>query len=74
VVVLDRLPGPGAKLAATGGGRGNLSHAASEEEFAASFGKHGRFTLPAFRSLPPEALRQFFAEIGIPTKIGRAHV
>lgn len=67
VVVLDRLPGPGAKLAATGGGRGNLSHAASEEEFAASFGKHGRFTLPAFRSLPPEALRQFFAEIGIPT-------
>lgn len=69
VVVLDRLPGPGVKLAATGGGRGNLSHAATEEEFAAAFGKHGRFTLPAFRSLPPAALCRLFAEIGVPTVV-----
>ncbi|HOO21827.1 MAG TPA: NAD(P)/FAD-dependent oxidoreductase, partial [Kiritimatiellia bacterium] len=67
ILVLDRLPNPGAKLAATGGGRGNLSHAATEDEFAAAFGRHGRFTLPAFRSLPPDALRRLFGEIDVPT-------
>lgn len=67
ILVLDRLPGPGAKLAVTGGGRGNLSHTATEDEFAAAFGRHGRFTLPAFRSLPPDALRRLFGEIDVPT-------
>jgi predicted Rossmann fold flavoprotein len=67
ILVLDRLPGPGTKLAVTGGGRGNLSHAATEDEFAAAFGRHGRFTLPAFRSLPPDALRRLFGDIGVPT-------
>jgi predicted flavoprotein YhiN len=60
VLVVDRLPVAGAKLAATGGGRGNLSHVATEEEFAAAFGRHGRFTLPAFRALPPDRLREVF--------------
>lgn len=72
VLVLDRLPGPGAKLAATGGGRGNLSHLATEDEFAAAFGRHGRFTLPAFRSLPPDALCELFAAIGVPTTVDPA--
>jgi predicted Rossmann fold flavoprotein len=63
---------PGAKLAATGGGRGNLSHLATEDEFAAAFGRHGRFTLPAFRSLPPDALCELFAAIGVPTTVDPA--
>ena len=67
VIVVDRLPAPGAKLAVSGGGRGNLSHVATEEEFAAAFGRLGRFAIPAFRSLPPEALRARFAEIHVPT-------
>jgi len=69
ILVVDRMPEAGAKLAVTGGGRGNLSHLASEEEFAAAFGKHGRFALPAFRSLPPQKLRAVLAEFGVPTVV-----
>ena len=67
VLVVDRMPAPGAKLAVCGGGHGNLSHVSTEEEFAAAFGRLGRFTIPAFRSLPPEALCARFADIGVPT-------
>ena len=67
VAVADRMPRAGAKLAVAGGGRGNLSHAAAEDEFAAAFGRQGRFALPAFRSLPPDRLRSLLAEIGVPT-------
>ena len=69
VRVVDRMPSPGAKLAVTGGGRGNMSHLSSEEEFALAFGRHGRFAIPAFRALPPEALRHLLADIGIPTTV-----
>ena len=72
VRVIDRMSEAGRKLAATGGGRGNLSHLADEEEFAAAFGKSGRFTRPAFRALPPEGLRALLAEAGIPTTIDPA--
>lgn len=67
VWLLDRMPAPGAKLAATGGGRGNLTHLATEDQFAAAFGRHGRFTIPAFRALPPDRLRALLAEISVPT-------
>ena len=69
VLVVDRLPAAGAKLAVSGGGRGNLSHAATEEEFASAWGRNGRFTVPAFRALPPDALRALLAEIGIATVV-----
>jgi len=59
----------GLKLTRTGGGRGNLSHQATEEEFAARFGRMGRFTIPAYRSLPPDTLCSLLAEAGIPTTI-----
>ena len=69
VLVLERLLTPGVKLAATGGTRGNLSHHADEEEFAAAFGRAGRFTLPAFRALPPAALQELLAAHGCPTVV-----
>ena len=69
VLVLDRMSLAGVKLAATGGGRGNLSHAATEEEFAAAFGRQGRFAIPAFRSLPPDRLREILSLIEVPTTI-----
>jgi predicted Rossmann fold flavoprotein len=72
VLVLDRLAVPGTKLAATGGGRGNLSHLSTEEEFAAAFGPFGRFTLPAFRALPPHALCERLASIGEPASADSA--
>ena len=69
VVVVDHMPKAGAKLAAAGGGRGNLSHSASEVEFADAFGRHGRFAVPAFRSLSPDLLREELAHIGVPTVV-----
>lgn len=69
VLVVDRLPAPGAKLAASGGGRGNLSHLATEEEFASAFGRRGRFTIPAFRALSPDGLRGLLADVGVPTTV-----
>ena len=72
VLVVDRMPVAGAKLAVSGGGRGNLSHAATEDEFAAVWGRGGRFTVPAFRALPPDALRETLAEIGVATVVDPA--
>ena len=72
VLVVDRMPAPGAKLAVCGGGHGNLSHVATEAEFAAAFGRLGRFTIPAFRSLPPESLCERLAEIGVETIVDSA--
>ena len=72
VLVVDRMPAPGAKLAVCGGGHGNLSHLATEAEFAAAFGRLGRFTIPAFRSLPPESLCERLAEIGVETIVDSA--
>ena len=69
VLVVDRLPAAGAKLAVSGGGRGNLSHEATEDAFAAVWGRTGRFTVPAFRALPPDALRALLAEIGVATVV-----
>lgn len=69
VLVVDRLAAPGAKLAVSGGGRGNVSHLATEEEFAAAFGRPGRFAIPAFRSLPPDGLRVLLADVGVPTTV-----
>jgi predicted Rossmann fold flavoprotein len=68
VLVLERMSKPGIKLTRTGGGRGNLSHQATEEEFAGRFGRMGRFTIPAYRSLPPKALCGLLQDIGIPTR------
>ena len=72
VLVVDRMPAAGAKLAVSGGGRGNLSHVAAEDGFAAVWGRNGRFTVPAFRALPPDALRALLAEIGVATVVDPA--
>lgn len=72
VLVVDRMPVAGAKLAVAGGGRGNLSHLAGEDEFAAAFGRQGRFAAPAYRSLPPERLRNLLAEAGVATVVDSA--
>ncbi len=69
VVVVDRMSVAGAKLAVAGGGRGNLSHLATEEEFARAFGRQGRFAIPAYRALPPDRLRDMLAETGVATVV-----
>jgi len=67
IVLLERLPRPGVKLLATGGGRCNLTNTLPPDEFPARFGRHGRFILPALAAFGPDALRRFLGSLGVPT-------
>ena len=65
--LVERLPRPGTKLVATGGGRCNLTNTLSKMDFLARFGKQGRFMRPALDVLDAPGLRQFFTSLGIET-------
>ncbi len=67
VLILEKMDSPGRKLLATGGGRCNITNILSKEKLAESFGRHGRFIMPALDALDPEHLRKFFQELGVPT-------
>lgn len=67
VRVCERMPTPGLKLLATGGGRCNLTNTAPEEAILAAFGRHGPFMRPALAAFPPDALRAHFLAAGVPT-------
>ena len=67
VLLIEKLPKIGAKLGATGGGRCNLTNTLDNDTFMARFGKQGRFMTTALKALDHEALRWFFAEIGVAT-------
>lgn len=66
-LVLEKMETPGKKLLATGGGHCNLTNTLPLEELARRYGKQWRFTLPALQALTPQALRDFFADRGVPT-------
>lgn len=65
VLLLEKLPKPGAKLKATGGGRCNLTNTLSNEDFMARFGRDGRFMTPALEALDHKALMAFFSQLGV---------
>ncbi len=65
VVVCERMPSPGRKLLATGGGRCNFTTARPEESIPEAFGRQGRFLVPALRELGPDRLRSWFARAGV---------
>ena len=67
VLILEKLPRPGAKLKATGGGRCNLTNTLPNEIFMEHFGRNGRFMRPALTRFDYNALIRFFDELGVPT-------
>lgn len=67
VLLLEKLPKPGAKLKATGGGRCNLTNTLDNTAFMERFGRNGRFMTPALEALDSRALVAFFEEIGVKT-------
>ncbi|NQU44443.1 NAD(P)/FAD-dependent oxidoreductase [bacterium] len=67
VALLERLAREGTKLAATGGGRCNLTNTLATPEFLERFGKRGKFMRPAFAALSPTALRDFLLSLGVKT-------
>ena len=66
VTVCEQLAHPGKKLLASGGGKCNLSNLSTLEQFVDSFGRQGRFILPALKSLSPNDLINFFTQRGLP--------
>jgi hypothetical protein len=66
-VVIEKNSAAGRKLLLTGGGRCNLTHTGSVEDFIRVYGKMGRFLSYALYEFSPDATRAFFDEIGIAT-------
>ena len=67
VAVAECLPLPGRKLLASGSGKCNVTNLLPTAEFAKRFRCGVRFVRPALYGFPPEALRTFLAESGVPT-------
>jgi predicted Rossmann fold flavoprotein len=67
VLLLEKLPKPGAKLKATGGGKCNLTNTLPNDTFMASFGRNGRFMRPALTLFDHHKLISFFHQIGVQT-------
>ncbi len=66
VKVFERMPRPGAKLLATGGGRCNLTNTLDTSAFLDRFGRAAsRFMRPALAALDRDDLLRFFAELGV---------
>lgn len=67
VIVLEAGPQAGRKLALTGGGRGNVTQAASVNELVRAFDPNGRFLYPALQAFGPADIRALFFRAGVPT-------
>ncbi len=69
ILLLEKTPRAGSKVLASGGTRCNLTTTLGPVEAAKLFGQSGeRFLKHAFRALPPLAVRERFAALGVPTE------
>jgi predicted Rossmann fold flavoprotein len=65
VLLLDRMPQPGRKLLATGGGRCNVTNASEHSAMCAAFGDASRFVRPAITSFCGSDLLAFLSSLGV---------
>ncbi|MGD0572216.1 MAG: NAD(P)/FAD-dependent oxidoreductase [Sedimentisphaerales bacterium] len=68
VVVIEKNQVPGKKLLLTGGGRCNITHTGTVDDFVRVYGKSGRFLRHCLHEFSPDVTREFFGRIGIETK------
>lgn len=68
VCVIERNASAGRKLLMTGGGRCNLTHACTTEEFLKRCSPYGNLLKPAMYTLPPDQLLDFFRQRGLQTQ------
>ena len=68
-VVIEKNTTAGRKLLLTGGGRCNLTHSGTVDDFVRAYGKCGRFLRHCLYEFSPDATREFFAEMGVATKV-----
>jgi predicted Rossmann fold flavoprotein len=71
-IVIEANSSPGRKLLLTGGGRCNLTHEAEPRELVRNFDDGGRFLSFCLYEFSPRNVREFFAGLGVPTRVERA--
>ncbi len=70
VVVYEHKPSPARKFLMAGRGGLNITHSENLERFISRYGAAAKDLGPLIRAFPPEALRDFCAELGETTFIG----
>ena len=65
VLVLEKNPGPGAKLLVSGTGQCNITHEGDIRDFFTHYGGHGKFLKPALLSFSNRDLMEFFRGRGL---------
>lgn len=65
VLVLEKNPGPGAKLLVSGTGQCNITHDGDIRDFFTHYGGHGKFLKPALLSFSNRDLMEFFRGRGL---------
>ncbi|MBN2181223.1 MAG: NAD(P)/FAD-dependent oxidoreductase [Sedimentisphaerales bacterium] len=71
-VVVEANSVPGRKLLLTGGGRCNLTHQAEPRDLVRKFDEKGRFLSYCLHEFSPRDVREFFAELDVPTMVEKA--
>ena len=71
-IVIEANSVAGQKLLLTGGRRCNLTHQAEPKELVREFGARGRFLSYCLHEFSPRDVREFFASLGVPTKVEKA--
>jgi predicted Rossmann fold flavoprotein len=67
--VIEANTNPGRKLLLTGSGRCNLTNQAAPRELVRAFGAKGRFLSYALYQFPPQDVLNYFARLGLRTKL-----
>ncbi len=68
-LLLEKNDQPGVKLLISGGGRCNITADASAREVAEAFGGGGKFLRNSLGAFPPDRIRQWLDEAGVPTHV-----
>ncbi len=71
VTIFDKNEKCGKKLYITGKGRCNLTNDCDEERFLANVVNGKKFMMSSIHAFPPKQIREFFEELGLPTKVER---
>jgi predicted Rossmann fold flavoprotein len=69
VAIVEKNTTVGRKLLKTGRGRCNITHTGTIDDFVREYDFCGRFLKHCLYEFPPEAVRQFFAQKGLATKV-----
>ncbi len=73
VLILEPNEKTGRKLRITGKGRCNITNDCSVKEFLANVPTNPKFLYSALTAFPPEGVKDFFEEIGVPVKTERGN-